>query len=248
LKTIIVEDEPLSRLFLQSLLNEFCPEIDVVASVSTEDDAVNAITEMMPALVFMDIELQQGSGFDVLKRIAPPYPFIVFTTAFDHYATRTIRFSGIGYLQKPIDIDNLRQVIGHLKEREDAVKWQKAIGHLLYAIQNNYQPSHLSLVIAGDAEHVLINDIVRIEASADTACEVVLRSGEHKLTDTPLREYEVLLKEHSFYRIHPSHLINLAATSGIDGDQVIMADDSMLPVSSRRREELKEQLEMMGPI
>jgi two-component system LytT family response regulator len=238
---IIVEDEPLSRVFLYNLLSEFCPEVNVVAKVSTEDDAVESIKQLQPQLVFLDIELQQGTGFEVLKRIGGDYPFIIFTTAFDHHAIRAIRFSGLDYLQKPIDIATLQETVLKLVNTHDKTAGHKAIAHLLNTIGNNYQASCLAVGTAGGTEYLQVTDIIRIEA-IDGGSAFVLRCGSRKTVAKQLKDYELLLQEHLFFRIHQSHLINAKEIlpGGIAEGHITMTDKSKVPVSPRKMEELRK--------
>src|SRR5687767_1237610 len=121
MNAIIVEDEPLSRIFLRNLLAEFCPEVNVVATVSTEDDAVESINTLQPQLVFLDIEVQAGTGFEALKRIGCTYPAVVVTTHFDHHAIRAVQCSRVDYFEKPIEIRAPHEVVLELAIKDDKV-------------------------------------------------------------------------------------------------------------------------------
>jgi two-component system LytT family response regulator len=244
LNTVIVEDEPLSRIFLHNLLSEFCEDIHVVATVPTEEDAVQTITRLRPDLVFMDIELQQGSGFDVLRRIEGTYPHVIFTTAFDHHAIRAIKFSGMEYLQKPIDVESLQRAIEGLDTRINSNDAQAALTHLLDTIQNNYVPTHLSLKTPGGTTHIRIDELVRVE-SGDTHCNFILDGRVIKNVCGNLKEYELMLSDHGFFRIHQCHLINthkiLHDYTPAD-NHIRMSDQSIVPVSGKKKEELKRFL------
>src|SRR5690554_3643970 len=143
LRTIIVEDEPLARLFLENLLKEFCPNTEIVAQAKTEDEAVSLIEAYKPDLLFLDIELQQGSGFGVMQRINTR-PRIIFTTAYDHYAINAIRLSGIEYLLKPFDSDSLQTAISSACEKTSEHAAQ-AIEHMMETLANNNTAVHLAL-------------------------------------------------------------------------------------------------------
>ena len=244
LNTIIVEDEPLSRVFLHNLLTEFCPGINVVAKLSTEDDAVASISNLKPDLVFLDIELQQGTGFEVLKRIGNDCPYIVFTTAFDHHAIKAIQFSGVEYLHKPIDIEGLQQVIESINEKRNRRDAQLGIPHLLETLQNNYNPTHLYIPTDNGIDYVPVKDIIRIEGCDADSC-FILRSGERKRAKRNLKEYELLLNNYSFFRVHQLHLINLREVGLKQTPElamVVMSDNSHVPVSPKKTEELRKLL------
>jgi two-component system, LytTR family, response regulator len=244
LNTVIVEDEPLSRIFLHNLLSEFCEDIHVVATVPTEEDAVQTITKLRPDLVFMDIELQQGSGFDVLRRIEGTCPHVIFTTAFDHHAIRAIKFSGMEYLQKPIDLENLQRAIEGLDTRINSHAAQNALTHLLDTIENNYVPTHLSLKTPDGTNHIRIDELVRVE-SCDTHCDFILDDRAFKNVSGNLKEYELLLSDYGFFRIHQSHLINtrkILHDHAPADNHIRMSDQSSIPVSGKKKEELKRFL------
>jgi two-component system, LytTR family, response regulator len=242
LNTVIVEDEPLSRIFLHNLLTEFCEDIHVVATVPTEEDAVQTITRLRPDLVFMDIELQQGTGFEVLRRIEGAYPHVIFTTAFDHHAIRAIKFSGMEYLQKPIDIESLQKAIEGLDSRINSDDAQIALTHLLHTIQNNYVPTHLSLRTIEGMKHIRISELVRVEAG-DAHCDFILDAAIIKNVGGNLKEYELMLSDHGFFRVHQGHLINtnkiLHESSAID-NHIRMSDQSCVPVSSKKKDDLRK--------
>src|SRR5690242_3535970 len=101
LRTIIVEDELHSREFLNNVLTEFCPETEVIAFATSKEEAISAITALKPDLVFLDIELQHGTGFDVLRGLDRPAFHVVFTTGSGHHSIKAIQFSGVDYLLKP---------------------------------------------------------------------------------------------------------------------------------------------------
>lgn len=244
LTTVIVEDEPLSRIFLHNLLTEFCDAIQVVATVPTEEDAVQTITRLRPDLVFMDIELQQGSGFGVLRRIEGTCPHVIFTTAFDHHAIKAIKFSGVEYLQKPIDIESLQRVIEGLDSRINSEDAKTALTHLLNTIQNNYVPTHLSLKAPEGMKHIRIDELVRVEAG-ETHCDFIIDNSVVKQVCGSLKEFELMLSDHGFFRVHQSHLINtrkiLPGKASPEG-HLCMTDQSYIPVSGKKKEELKKYL------
>lgn len=236
LKAIIVEDEPLSRIFLQNLLKEYFPQIELLQAVADEDGAVAAINNHQPDLVFLDIELQTGTGFEVLKRITGKFPLIIFITAYDHYSIKPIRFSGIEYLLKPVDVEELQQAIHNTCQRKHQPGLQTAMGHLMQTIQHNNHPTWLSLPTAENFDFVLIDAITRIENVAG-ASRFVLKSGEEKIAGKNIHEYEELLEEHRFLRIHQDHLINMKEirkNTNAGSGFITMNDNSMIPISPKK--------------
>ncbi len=241
LRTIIVEDEPLSREFLCNLLKEFHPAIEVIVKVATENDAVAAIVKYAPDLLFLDIELQQGTGFGVLRKIKCHDLQVVFTTAFDHYAIKAIQFSGVEYLHKPIDLEGLEQVIQKVVDKKESGAGKIALEHLLCTLENNNVPDELFLPASDGNQYVTIANISRIESNEGT-CIFRLCSGETISVSNNLKEYEAMLSDHHFFRPHSAHIINLKQVNRLEGgetSQLIMKDNSIVPVSPKKKEEIQ---------
>lgn len=131
LKAVIVDDEIRSREFLKSLVEEFCSDIKVAGLASSVDEAVILIKTQKPDLVFLDIELQTGTGFDVLQQFDEPNFHVVFTTAYDHYAIKAIKFSAVDYLLKPIDVEELEKAVDKAKEKVESNIGKQTINMLL---------------------------------------------------------------------------------------------------------------------
>ncbi len=246
LQTIIVEDEPLSRAFLNNLLSEFCPEVNVVATVPTEQEAIEAIVRLQPDLVFLDIELQQGTGFEVLKKTRQQqHTFqVIFTTAFDHYGIKAIKFSGVDFLQKPIDIEDLQSAIISITAKLSTNAGQIAVNHLLDTLDNDNMPEQLIIQTTEGAVYVRVAAINYIGASAD-GCIFYTDAGVIASVGRGIKDYEQMLADHCFFRVHHSYLINLKkamASSANEGLFITMADKSLIPVSPKRAEELKKLL------
>jgi len=244
LRTIIVEDEPLSRAFLNNLLSEFCPDVDILAIVPTEAEAVDAIARLQPDLVFLDIELQQGTGFEVLKKTSQYKYQVIFTTAFDHYSINAIKFSGVDYLQKPIDFEGLQTVIASVMAKKQTGSGEIAVKHLLQTLENNNVPECLVVQSPEGPVYVPVKAIISIEVT-DTGCVFNTDTGKINSTCTALKEYEQLLAGHHFLRVHHAYIINCnkvdAGSKPGDGF-ITMADKSIIPVSPKKAGELKNIL------
>jgi two-component system, LytTR family, response regulator len=244
LKTIIVEDEPLSRAFLNNLLSEFCPAVHVVAVVPTEAEAVEAIERLQPDLVFLDIELQQGTGFEVLKKTQQYKYQVIFTTAFDHYSINAIKFSGVDYLQKPIDFEGLQMVIATIISKQQTGSGEIAVKHLLQTLENNNVPENLVVQAYEGPLYIPVADIIYIEVG-DAGCVFNTTTGKIRSTCLAIKEYEQLLVDHQFLRVHHGYIINCSkvdAGSKPESGFITMADKSIIPVSPKKVEELKNVL------
>ena len=244
LKTIIVEDEPLSRAFLSNIVKEFFPEIEVVAHEATVAGAVAAIKQLQPDLIFLDIELQTGTGFEVLQQTRN-LPFkVIFTTALDHLAINMIRLCGVDYLQKPIDVSGLRAVLEQVLQRDrDAACL--ALDHLMMALENGNKPLHVFLSVAEHKSYVAIADIVSMEADGARTC-FSLRSGKTMTAAGTLKDFELLLGEHQFFRAHQHLLVNLDEIKECLSDpehMLLMSDGSRLPLSPKKVTALERALD-----
>jgi len=244
IKTIIVEDEPLSRAFLNNLLSEFCPEVDVLTIVPTETEAVEAIERLKPDLVFLDIELQQGTGFEVLKKTQQYKYQVIFTTAFDHYSINAIKFSGVDYLQKPIDFEALQALIPNVISKQKCGSGEIAVKHLLQTLDNNNVPRHLLVKAPEGGQYIEIAEIIFIEL-AETGCVFYTDTAMITTTCKGIKELEQMLNEQHFLRVQNGYIINckkIDAISVPDSGFVTMTNKSIIPVSAKKTAELKSIL------
>lgn len=241
LNTVIVEDEPLSRMFLDNLLKEFCEEIKVTGKATAEDEAVALINDLKPDLIFLDIELQQGSGFGVLQKINNTNAHVVFTTAFDHQSIQAIRFSGADFIAKPIDIETLKATIKNITTEPAIGREEKAIHHLLETLQHNNVPQSLAVPVEGGLEYVTIKDISRIKCAPE-GCFFFIKSGKTIACTSEIKQYELLLKDLFFIRTHLQHIVNLFEIKKVQIENVIMKDETIIPLSAKKVEELNNRL------
>ena len=242
--TIIAEDEPLSRAFLKNLLAEFCPEVNVVATPATEDETIATILTLQPQLVFMDIELQQGTGFKVLQKTRQHNYHVIFTTALDHSAIRAIRFSGVAYLQKPIDIDALKLLVKETDCDSAPTHSQAAVQHLLHTLDNHGKPLQLLVNSPSGRHYIDLSEIIYIKAQGTESIfytnQDVISAHDHNIND-----YEKLLNDLGFLRTHPEYIIQIgkvAAYSGVGTASVKMLNNEMIPVSPKRQARLQDLL------
>lgn len=232
LRTIIVEDEPLSRMYLSNLLAEGFPDVEVVGTAATEGEALTIIHAQKPDLVFLDIELQTGTGIRVATQLEACDPAMIFTTALDEHATNLLRITGVPYIQKPIDADTLAVAISAARDKQNCARYSVALGHLRIAMQHGGVPQ--SLLIAGDApRYVPIKDVVSVEA-LDADSRLNLRNGESLFTGHELKELDSLLTQYGFFRTHRAHLINLRYLEHVMRDSALLLDGSEVPLSPKK--------------
>lgn len=244
---ILVDDDSNLREGMKALLSRYAPEIQIFGEAENVTNAVSVIDQLNPQVVFLDIQLADGTGFDILEKLTEKNGKIesqvVFITAHEQYAIKAFRFSALDFLLKPVDPEELQKVIEKIK---NTVKKNDTFSHIDLLLENirkkvdNFKRIALSTT---DGIHLFdVSDIIRCE-STDNYTTFHIRNSKPILISKTLKEYEELLSEQGFERIHQSHLINLAYLKSYikkDGGYVIMSDNSNLPVSQRKKDRLQE--------
>ncbi|MFA5555710.1 MAG: LytTR family DNA-binding domain-containing protein [Flavobacteriaceae bacterium] len=244
---ILVDDDSNLREGMKALLNRYAPEIKILGEAENVSDAVSVIDGLNPQVVFLDIQLADGTGFDILEKLTEKNGKIasqvVFITAHEQYAIKAFRFSALDFLLKPVDPEELQKVIEKIK---NTIKKDDTFSHIDLLLENirkkvdNFKRIALS---TSDGIHLFeVSDIIRCE-STDNYTTFHIRNSKPILISKTLKEYEELLAEHGFERVHQSHLINLNYLKSYikkDGGYVIMSDNSNLPVSQRKKDRLQE--------
>ena len=235
LTSLIVDDEKQSRDTLRAYLKKYCTEIDVTAEADSVKSALKHIKQFHPELIFLDVELPDGTGFDILEKAKNIPLKVIFISAYDKYAVRAFKFSAIDYLQKPFEPDDIVKAVSKIKMSEKIDELKKKIEVLLV---NRNSLKKIALPSAGELFFVNTDEIVRCKADRNYT-KVFLSNGKTYLTSKTLREYDEMLSPLNFCRIHHSHLINISFIKKYikgEGGTVIMEDDSEIDVSRRRKE------------
>lgn len=244
IRTIIVEDEQKSREMLSAIIQKNCPELEVIGLAEDVEEGVDIIKSLRPDLVFLDVSMPKGSGFDLLEKLAG-YSFeLIFATASDQYALRAIKYSACDYLLKPIDIDELKLAVDKVMKRQkgpNMANLQFLVEHLKRA-DENFQ--RITLPTGNAYEIVNVKDIVRCEADGSYTT-FFLTDKRKLLISAGLKHYEELLPESDFIRVHHHHLINIRHVVRLlkeDGGYAIMSDGSKIEISRRKKESFMERL------
>ncbi len=239
IRSIIIEDEKKSRDVLKSLLERYCSNVEILAEAEGVRDGVEKINKYKPDVIFLDIQMPDGSGFRLLEKLKNIDFDIIFTTAFDQYAIRAIKYSALDYLLKPISPDDLIVAIEKVRQRKLGKQINQNIKVLLENINKPEEEPPKIVLSTSDKIHVVdIDNIVRCE-SDNYYTRFFFKQGDPILISKTLKENEELLKEHNFIRPHKSHLINIKyikAFLRVDNGYIQMIDDSRIPVSRRKRE------------
>ncbi len=247
LSSIIVDDELKSRENLKLLIEDFCTDIQVTALCPTVNDAIEAIKTKSIDLIFLDVQMQGESGFDLFERIKERNFDVVFTTAYAEYAMKAFKFSALDFLLKPIDVDDLRQAIDRVKLKHKSAgtdltrRLEEFMSNMKASDSENFK---LALPTATGLVFVKVSDILYCEASSNYTIIYMADKKKYLVTRT-LKEYEDLLHDHNFFRIHNSFLVNMGAIKQYvrgEGGSVILVDNTSLDVSKRKKEAFLSQL------
>ena len=242
IRTILIDDEQhcIDRV---TYLMDRCPaNFEVLSTCFSVAEGIAACELHEPDLVFLDIEIQDRTGFDFLKEITEINFQVIFTTAFDNYAIKAFQFSALHYLLKPLDIDDFNEAIQRYQERTSSNPPMKAqMKVLMDHISNN--DAKLSIPTSTGYEFIDIKEITRCEA--DGSYTHIFYEKSHFTVSKPLKHYDNLLQSYSFCRVHNSHLINMKFvkqyTKG-KGGYITMIDGTSIDVSTRRKDEFIRQL------
>lgn len=245
MKAILVDDENGSRESLALLLEKYCPEVQVLAKADSMTSALTAIQKYEPELVFLDIEMPNGSGFDLLEKIKDIDFDVVFITAYDHYAIRAIKFSAVDYLLKPVDPEDLKHAVKRVEEKRLS---KKSLGDKYKTLLSNVKSeTKLKKVAIPDGDGLVfinLTDIIRCDSDGNYTY-FVLNNGKKIMSSRTLGEYEEMFEGEHFFRVHRSHLVNLDHVKKYikgEGGYVVLSDNSQVEVSRRKKIEFLEKL------
>jgi two-component system, LytTR family, response regulator len=243
---IIVDDEEKSRELLSKMLARYCPGISVAGTADSVDSAYEMIQRLKPGLVFLDIEMSGETGFDLLEKVENATFDVIFTTAYDKYAIRAIKFSALDYLLKPIDSEELVLAV---KKVTDKASSSLSSGNLQFLVQNMRKKeggfTRISLPTGSAYEIVNVNDIIRCESEGHYT-NFVLSDKRRLLVSVSLKYYEDLLPSEVFVRVHHSHLINInhvVRFLKVDGGYAVMSDNSQVEISRRKKDSFLQRLQ-----
>lgn len=240
LRAVIVEDEKHSRETLNNLLSEFCSNIEVVGLADSVSEAIEVINNQKPDVIFLDIELQSGTGFDVLNKIAHLNFKVIFTTAFEQYAIKAVKFSSLDYLLKPIDVEELQHAVEKARKAKDREVYRKKL-ETLFSNLKQQQPNleKICLSTTDGFEFIDVSDIIYCKAEGSYT-NFILKDSSSILVSKHLKEYENLLKDLNFMRVHNSFLINLKEVKKYiksDGGYILMNNNDTVSVSRNKKDD-----------
>lgn len=239
IQVFIIDDEQDGRDYIALLLaNEF-PDLEIAFQASTVEDAYTQLVKKQPGILFLDIELADGNGFELLDKLQKISSRIIFITAYEHYALRAIRKGATDYLLKPI------------KRSDFIIAVNKALEMIHQSrlpTQKESLPANINLPTQHGFRRVLISDIIRCEADSNYTL-FYLRDATRMLVSKTMQEFESILLEHDFFRVHHKHLINLRHFKEYikgKGGQVVLSDNSVIDLSVRKKNEFMKRIQNPG--
>lgn len=247
MKTIIIEDEEQAVSALLAEINRNCPDLEIVGTAGKIQDAITLIENTNPELVFLDIQLTDGLGFEILKHFDKSSFQVIFTTAYSQYAINAIKFNALDYLLKPISGTDLKEAVSKIKSKsKNDIQIQ-----IENFIKNQSLQNQNKKIALQTTQGIFIHEIQTILkcTSEGNYTHVHFTDGKKVLISKPLKDFEDMLCSYGFERIHNSHIINLNHLCSYifkDGGYVIMSDKSTLPVSKRKKASLMEFLSKMN--
>ena len=245
IRAIIVEDEVRSRETLKSLLARFCPDVMVVAEAAGVQQGREAIAKNEPDLVFLDIEMPDGSGFRLLDNQTKAPFDVVFTTAFDQFAIKAIRYAALDYLLKPIVPDELQAAVEKVRQNKERKHNMRKFEVLMNNLDTPLvEPKKIVLSTIEKLHVVEVDRILRCE-SDNYYTHFYFTDGKHLLISKTLKDVEALLEGANFVRPHKSHLVNtrfIQNFSRDEGGYLTLSNGEKIPVSRRKKEKILELL------
>lgn len=236
-KVIIIDDESRPRRDLKTLIKEYCPHLEVIGEAEGVHSGEKLIRTAKPDAVFLDIAMQDGSGFDLLDRFEH-FPFkVVFQTAFDEFAVKAFKYNAVDYLLKPVSIRDLKRAAAKISAQQDRNEMNL---QLLSLLESTQKKTFKKIVLSGSEgmHFVEISQIIRLQSQANYTT-FFLNSGEKITITKTIKTYEELLPKDAFFRPHQSHIVNMEYVAKIlreDGGYAMMKDGGKVPISRHKKE------------
>ena len=236
LKALIIDDEKDAVVALRRMIEKHCNEITEIYSAYSVKEAIEFLNRSIPDLVFLDVELGDGNGFDVLRGIDSRDFETIFVTAHDHYSIKAFKFSAVDYLLKPVDAEELLNAVKRaVSFRELKITRISTDYEILFENLNSNTPKKFALPTSEGLEYIDIDEVILIKADGSYS-DIVFKNGKHKLVAKVLKNFHERLHEYGFFRSHNSFLINLRHVKKLlkrDGGSIEMSDGTIAALSRK---------------
>ncbi len=244
LRSIIIEDEHNARETLRILLERYCDNVDIVDEAFDVKSGLESIRKHQPDLVFLDIEMPDGNGFDLLRELSEFTFDIIFTTAYSEFAVQAFKHNAIDYLLKPIVHEELIRAVDKAEVGRNMKDLSQKFSQLLTYVNNGAESKRIALGNKGKYLLVHTSEIVLAKSERSTTV-FYLESGKQIITSKSLKDYQDALSESGFFRAHRQYIVNIKHIHSFDKadeNTIVMTNDMEIPVSSRKREKLMEMI------
>jgi two-component system, LytTR family, response regulator len=244
IKAIIVDDEPHNASYLASLVKDHLPEVTLLGTAHSVSQGLDLIRKTRPSLLFLDVELGTSQGFDLLEQLGEVNFPVIFTTAHQRYALTAIKFAALDYLLKPVDAGELKVAVDKAVSQLKAGTPDQSMGVLLENMRRQSEPKKMAIYTASGMTVITVKEILYLQSDGPYT-HVYLKSGERITSSKHLKEYEELLMDYDFFRVHRSFIVNLAEIKHYgkaDGGYILMSNAERVEVSSKKRLALMETL------
>ena len=236
---ILIDDESTGLESLALAIRKYCPDVEIIGTYDTPEKGLEAIKSAGPDLVFLDVQMPGMSGFDVLQQASPVTFDVIFVSAYDKYAIKAIHFSALDYLLKPVDVDELIHAVKKIAAREN-----QRSSYQYQSVLNNIQLKagkigKLAVPSLEGIDFFNIDDIIYCKADGSYTT-IILKGGEQVVVCKNLKDFENLLTDAGFCRVHHSYLVNLSHVQKYvkgDGGYIVLTDNHHVAISRRKREE-----------
>ena len=245
IKSIIVDDEKHGRENLAGILKQYCPEIELLGEANSVESAISLVQEFNPDLIFLDIEMPRANGFQLLEHFKDFRFEVIFVTAYGNYAIKAIRFSAADYILKPINFHDLKAAVEKVAERIQQKQENLRMKQLVYNLSQPQNP-RIGLPTGDRIEFIEVGKIIRCQGEGNYS-HIFFDGNKPLLVAKTLVEFEDLLGEYSFFRVHKTHLVNLkhvVAYLKTDGGTLQLSNGDTVAISRRRKEEVQKMLKV----
>ena len=241
MNAIIIDDEPFASKNLHAILKLFEQDVSVIAIASSAAEGIERIDELKPDLLFLDIEMPGGDGFDVLEKTSYKDYQVIFITAYSEYAIKALRINALDYITKPVDPDELTAAIQRAKQNLG-----KQHSNTYQELLNGHQKGRfdrLAIPTMGGLKYIDLKEIIRLESSSNYTT-IYTQKEKPTLVSKTLKSFDQTLSDSGFIRVHQSHLVNQQYITEFhrgDGSYLVLSNKEKVPVSKSKRGRLKEQ-------
>lgn len=240
LRAVVIDDIDSIRKDNVALIKTHCPQVSIVGQADSVESGIALIRQVAPDLVFLDVEMPDGTGFDVLQKLKPFDFRVIFITGYEDFAIRAFRFSAIDYLLKPLKADDLVEAVQKAEHSLNNEVLELKLNNLFANLE---RPKNLQKLVLKTAERIYsvnVQDIVHCESDKNYTTFHFINAPS-LVVSTNLKEYDTLLSPYQFFRTHKSHLINMAYfdhfVKSEGGNTIVMKDKTIIPLSVRKKDE-----------